>query len=261
VSLFPFLSILVCVIGILTLMIVASSLGDMGKKPDPALVEQTNRYKELRQQIAADQKEIAGLQTKLEGSEIGEARVQAIQKDYEQLRALVESQSALQERVARTAELAQLRDSLKIRQEQLLQEQKAREQLAIDLDKEIEAKGKPPEATVAIRPVGSGRDMIPFFVECADAGIVLYEGETPKRIRTADIGVDPDFLALLEKVGENEKGILIFLMRDNGLGTFNAAKGVADQRGVRTGKLPVIGQGNIDLTSVQKRQRRPRERQ
>ncbi len=111
-----------------------------------------------------------------------------------------------------------------------------------------------------IRPAGTGRDMVAFFVECADSGIVLFEGDEPKRIRTADIGVDPDYQALLQKVSTTDKGIIIFLMRENGLGTFYAAKGVADERGIRTGKLPVIGQGNIDLTAVQKKQRRQRER-
>jgi hypothetical protein len=102
--------------------------------------------------------------------------------------------------------------------------------------------------------------MVASFVECADSGIVLFEGNEPKRVRTADIGVDPDYQSLLQNVSENPKGIIIFLLRENGLGTFYAAKGVADERGVRTGKLPVIGQGNIDLTAVQKKQRRQRER-
>jgi hypothetical protein len=260
VSLFPFLSILVCVIGILTLMIVASSLGDVGKTPDPALVERTKRYNELKGLLAENQRDVADLQTKMEGSELGEARITSIQREHDQLQELLRAQEGEQEKKKRSAELNQLRESLKQRLTQLEQEQKSREGMLADLEKEIEAKGRPPEATVTIRPTGSGRDMVPHFVECADSGIVLHEGTDPKRIRSADIGLDPDYLALLEKTKQTEKGIVIFLLRDNGLGSFYAAKGVADEREVRTGKLPVIGQGNIDLSAIEKRQRRNREK-
>ncbi|MBY0589063.1 hypothetical protein K2X85_17960 [bacterium] len=260
VSLFPFLSILVCVIGILTLMIVASSLGDMGKKPDAILVEQTRRFNELKAQLTQNQKAVEDLHEKLQGSELGQARIDSVQKELDRLQEIAKTKLIEQEKFSKSAELAQLRDSLKARLEQLNQEQKNRETVTAELEKEIEAKGRPPEATVSIRATGSGRDMVPVFVECSDAGIVLHEGTELKRIRSADIGIDPDFLAMLDKTSKQEKGILIFLLRDNGLATFYAAKGVADERGVRTGRIPVVGQGNIDLSAVMKKQRRQRER-
>ncbi len=144
VSLFPFLSILVCVIGILTLMIVASSLGDIGKKPDPILVERTNRYQELQKQIAQSKTDVAELEKRLQGSELGEARISAVQKEYDRVQELMKQQEGAKEALKRTAELAQLRDSLKARLQQLEEEQKTRTSLAAELDKEIEAKGRPP---------------------------------------------------------------------------------------------------------------------
>ena len=44
------------------------------------------------------------------------------------------------------------------------------------------------------------------------------------------------------------KGIVIFLVREDALDTYFAAYNIARGRYARAGKLPVIGQGQIDLS-------------
>ena len=47
--------------------------------------------------------------------------------------------------------------------------------------------------------------------------------------------------------GKNDS--IVFLVRSDGLGTFRTLKGMCDKRNIRNGKLPVVGQGRIDLSA------------
>jgi hypothetical protein len=129
-------------------------------------------------------------------------------------------------------------------QEELESQQDRKQELLAKL----EEKDKPQEANVVIRPGGSGVDLDPTFVECAASGVVVYEGDEPWRVRRADLKSDKDFLALLDRVAAEPKATVIFLVRDDGLGTYYAARSLARSHYARNGKLPVIGHGKIDLS-------------
>ena len=103
-----------------------------------------------------------------------------------------------------------------------------------------------------IQPGGSGVDLKPTFVECAASGIVVYEGETPRRVLRADLGSDEGFLALLDRVAADSKATVIFLVHDDALSTYYAARSLARSHFARNGKLPVIGHGKIDLSMFDK---------
>jgi hypothetical protein len=127
------------------------------------------------------------------------------------------------------------------------------EALIEELAAELKQRGGPVrEAEVIIKPTGSGTDLEPTFVECTAAGIVLLEADPPKRIRRADLAADEDFVRLLDNVAGRPKATVIFLVRDDGLPTYFSASGVARAHYARNGKLPVIGQGNIDLSMFKK---------
>ena len=55
-------------------------------------------------------------------------------------------------------------------------------------------------------------------------------------------------MKLLDRVADNDKATIIFLVRDDGLATYELASRIARSRYARNGKLPVIGQGRIDLS-------------
>ncbi|MFO0905096.1 MAG: hypothetical protein U0939_18970 [Pirellulales bacterium] len=270
VSLFPFLSILAAVIGILVLMITAITLGQVGQDSPEATAsaeeaaaaaqaakERAAKFKSLRDQTKADAAVVADLTRRLQDAgeqnydaqvqaqtlaqlqqeinDLQAARDKAIEANQQRAQQLSTAQTQLQ---ALTAELKQLDDRLKPLLEQLEQ---LRKQVA-------ERKSPPPEAQVQVRPSGTGGKLRPYFVECAGASIVLHDRSEPLRIPTAQAGSHPEFLALLDRVQSTPDSTVVFLIRPDGVGTYRTAKAVARGRSVTNGKLAIGSQGKLDLT-------------
>jgi DNA-binding NtrC family response regulator len=96
-------------------------------------------------------------------------------------------------------------------------------------------------------PGGSGLGFEPVFVECAAGSIVLHTTKEPQRIRRADLATEKAFISLLDQVAESQKKSVIFLVRDDGLSTYRTVRDLATAHEARHGKLPVIGQGRLNL--------------
>jgi hypothetical protein len=273
VSLFPFLSIIACVIGVLTLLISTLSLAQMGTE-DVASLEQ---YEKIKQELEELQAEIERLK-----GQLGEEALQRANAMDERQRALAAARERLDQLLKQIIALRQLlaeleqqtkktesgapkdatdatvmRDelaTLKSRMEQLEEDLTGQKEQLAQLEKELEKRNKPPEeAEVSVLPSGSGLGFEPLFVECAGGSVVIHQGDQPQRIRAADLGQDEDFLRLLAMVAASEKKSIVFLLRDNGLGTYRTAGGLADMHEARHGKLPVIGQGRLDLSYFTKK--------
>ena len=252
VSLFPFLSILACVIGTLTLMITALALGQMD---NPALAS-LDQLDSAQRRSKADAQAIEELERQLaearEDSGLSEQELAAKRAELEQLR--TEQAELMAERTKRLAE--PLPPPVKV-DEETLQEQvdELKEQLANQsetqqkLQDELAKRTDPPdEAVVSVRPTGSGSNLQPTFVECTTDSIVMHEGETPHRVRRGKLGADAKFVALLKRVAEADDQTVVFLVRDDAISTYTLAKRVAASHYARNGKIPVIGQGRIDLS-------------
>jgi uncharacterized protein YhaN len=274
VSLFPFLSILACVIGILVLMITAITLGQIGKEnagpsadaeaaqqAAQAALARAERYKVLRAQVMTDAAAVRDLELRVRQMEDA-ARDQATQ-----------AANIAQAR----AELASLEAALKTRREdaaKLHSEREMKTQLLTRLEPEnsaLEAKLKllreqleklraalaersapPQEAQVTIQPSGSGSDQQAEFVECAATSIVLHDRQEPLRIPTEKITGQAEYLALLDRVKRTPKGTVIFLIRPDGVNTYHVARNVSRGRYVTNGKLAIAGQGKLDLSLFRK---------
>jgi len=255
ISLFPFLSILACVIGTLTLLITALALGQM----DTDEVASGLRLDYLKRQIKKNEDLIERLRAEI-------AKVESNADDVQ--KQLADAMVEL-ERLKRLKEIAFKKmenpeepeieiptvdtEAHKQRIAQMEEELQKQEEMKSQLLAELKERKKPPEeAEVIIQPGGSGVDLEPTFVECAASGIVVYEGEEPRRVRGAELNSDEGFLALLDRIAAQPKATVIFLVRDDGLGTYYAARAVARSRYARNGKLPVIGHGKIDLSMFKK---------
>ena len=255
VSLFPFLSILACVIGTLTLMITALALGQMD---DTSLNDQL-RLDALKRQLEADLKLIEQLKAEI-------ARFEGHTDDL--LKRLVEAQKELRNLQRRTEELVRQRNkepepeievivvdleahkqTMAKLQEELQEMQKQQDALAAQIK---ERKRPPEEAEVMIRPGGSGVDLEPTFVECASSGIFIHEGDEPAHVRRGDLKTDATFRGLLERIAGKPKATVIFLIRDDAVGTYYDARSVALELRARNGKLPIIGHGKLDLSMFRK---------
>lgn len=256
ISLFPFLSILACVIGTLTLLITALALGQM----DTDEVASGLKFDYLKREIEKNQALIEALRKKLAEAEsnAGDVKKQLAeaQVEFERLKRLKESLFEKTDKepkpdidIPTVDEEAHKKRITQMQEELAKQEERKHELLA-----ELKERKKPPEeANVIIKPGGSGLDLEPTFVECAASGIVVYEGAEPWRCRRADLVADEEFLALLDRVAAQPKATVIFLVRDDGLGTYYAARSLARSHYARNGKLPVIGHGKIDLSVFEKK--------
>jgi len=250
VSLFPFLSIIACVIGVLTMMISTLALAQMDTK-DVAVIE---AHENATRELNAAAEEIAKLKELLD---------EKLGPDAADVR---ENLSANEK------ELAQLAQELKKVREQLEQQKKVKvviptidpgqretvadmqtqmkeltEELAV-LEKELPERKERSQSKTTILPSGSGVNFTPHFVECAAGSLVMHTMNPPKRIRAANMVNDADFIKLLERVANGANDSVVFLVRSKALGTYRAAQKLCNDREIRNGKLPVVGAGKIDLS-------------
>ena len=128
-----------------------------------------------------------------------------------------------------------------------------KEQLA-QLEKDLDERKLPPEESeVSVLPGGSGIGFEPVFVECSAKSVVLHTSDDPEHIAIGGLEGNESFVKLLAHVAASPKRTLVFLIRDNGLGTYYNARDLENWSEVRNGKLPVIGQGRLDLTYFTKK--------
>lgn len=259
ISLFPFLSIIACVIGVLTLMISTLALSQM----DNDVVASAEKHEQVKQQIEKVRADIAKIKQRIEQETSAADRAvsdqqQAMQSSREELERL---QQQLADALKQQQQLAEIKiviptvpeDQRETIEDMNSQLQQLTEKLA-QLEKEISERKLPPkESEVSILPSGSGQDFNPYFVECAAGAIVLHTALKPEQIRAAEMATNESFRKVLEKAANDAKGTVLFLVRSDGLGTYHAARRLADAAEVRNGKLPVVGKGRIDLSRFVKK--------
>lgn len=256
ISLFPFMSILACIIGILTLMIsVATALKsqDTGGRTKQEL-ERAQAFQKLEAAAKVTQEELEALQKAHAAADAGTKRLEEMQDRIAVLRRQMEGPEAKDPAAASRNLQKQLEDLLA----QLAQFSKDRPALeakvrllTAELEKrKLDAGAKPPPVVVQPGGTGSaaGRAKL-FFVECTAEGLVIHTEGRQSRVTTAAIGADAEFNRFLSTVKKTPDALLIFLMREDGHPAWTRGAGLAESRfDIKTGKLPVPGKGEIDLT-------------
>ena len=201
ISLFPFLSILACVIGILTLMITAIVIAQIDpevvdEKQDLALEED----EEFQKKIAAQEQELDKLRNEIR-----------LMKENPKKSIDPKRKDQLKKEIAAVVKETEKRKSEK-KQSQTIQGQvvKVKDDLA-KLMKDLEEAEeewelmKDPEkfATMVVKQSGSGAggDLEPTFIECHEKGIRVYE-ENGKHyeVPTAQISGHAKLKTLIQKV-------------------------------------------------------------
>lgn len=250
VSLFPFLSIIACVIGVLTMMISTLALAQMDTK-DVALIDE---YESTASRLQEAEAEVARLQKIIDdriGPDAATLREDLRRSERELaelLKELEEVQKQLEEQKKVKIVIPQLDPAQRESVASMAEELKTLEEELAQLEKELAERQEASQSRTSILPSGSGVSFTPHFVECAEGSIVMHHVDPPKRIRAANMVNDTDFIALLEKVANGANDSVVFLIRSDGLATYYAARQLCTERGIRNGKLPVIGSGRIDLS-------------
>jgi hypothetical protein len=258
VSLFPFLSVLACLIGILTLMIsvtiAVKSLETAGRDKDELARAKENQALLARQRNL--QKELAALKTTVKTHHAAAVELQELEDRRIVLRRKLDEQSALLKPPAPTDKaLQKLVETVVDTIEALRKERPTLEKTLADLKAELERRKIKPDREpppILVRPGGTGSANIALvsFVECDSSGIVIHRRNGPRtNVSLAAIGTDPAFNKFLEEAKGQRGSMILFLLRDTGNPAYVRAAGWAEhQFQLRTGKLPLPGKGEVDLS-------------
>jgi len=256
VTLFPFLSILACVIGTLILMISSLALSQMHTPPDEKEIERAQEFVALEKEKADLLVRRESLSKTIQDTGDLAAKLKRARSEIERLLEL-DRKRQLSDR--RSADEASTLAAEKERLETLLKDLLAER---AELDKQIpplkaelaKRKDVPDEAVVQVAPGGSGKmgDLRPAFVEATATGLVLHDGSKPVTVPKSSVKSHKGYLALLARVAKDPKTILIFLIREDGVGSYHLGRSVAASKGARNGMLPLVGQGNLDLSLFNK---------
>lgn len=262
VSLFPFLSILACLIGALIMIIVvlcvAQTQQSDGRTKEE--LEQARQYQELLV-TKKDQTEVQ-VDLKEKMAQLEKVRTETTEKEQRlaKLRKLLATSADIKKN---NQELSQ---NLIKELDNLLLEIDGLTKQDVELKKEIEtllaelkARQTPMEKVVppvVVQPSGSGlaQGTKLYFVEATGGKLTIYWDQKQKTVVSATdevIAADVAFNHLLKEVVKVPQSKIIFLLRDDGMGAFNKAAGWAqatyNYRVDQVGKLLLPGRGEVDL--------------
>jgi hypothetical protein len=249
VSLFPFLSILACVIGTLILLITSVALSQMGSDPEEELVERVEQYRELEQkQKQMDER----LETMLPKVHELEQYKEALKKLREQLEKLKKMQQADDADKLALQKLLEEQDRLEEALKKQLSEKEKLEAMLNELLAELERRRRVLDApTVTVLPPkrsgGRRSRPDPVFVEANDQGIVLDPAGKREVVPRGKLATDAQFKQLVDQVAAGEQ-VLVILIRENGVASYQTADRFARTNGAHVAKLPLLGEGMLDLS-------------
>jgi len=251
VSLFPFLSVLACVIGALTLILASMAvshvggralegvrLGDRIDRAQAALVEARHELAALEERldtVEARDAEHEQLEERLEGAGL------AAEITLEELERLVDERRKASE----AAELRARRDRLQAKLRTL---EKQTQGLRADVD--VRA-AKRRDLTMRIAPAGVGPAYRPYFAECTAGYVEVHttRSDFTYRIPTEDLARGLDYQRFLRRIRILRDTRLVFLIRPDGVRTFEEAARAAERENVEFAKLPLPGDGELDFSA------------
>jgi len=255
VSLFPFLSILACLIGLLTLMIkILSDLQSVERGQNQEEIAVALDHQRLQRQIKQQQEQQAAIRKKLEQKGATVVALQDLEDRRTVLRKELEadrkedaenSDATLQRRIenliAQIAALIKERPPLDAKIAELTKELE---------DRKLDPNAEPPPVIVQPRGLGERGSSNLYFIECnADSVVIRQQDGERTSVSSATITTDPALNQFFNEVKSDRRAMILFLIRTDGNGTYQRAAGWAEhQFGLQTGKLPIPNKGAIDLS-------------
>ena len=237
-SLFPFLSILACVIGALALLITTQAVGQIATESIDV-----DRYEALEVKIAEDRQRLAGLQALLEDVEALGRDVDAESKE----RARYEDE--LGDDAVAAAPLRSQLAQVGERNSTLQRELALLERGARDRSSELEARKKAADAPLRVRPSGSGHGLTPSFVEARREGLRIYTRSGLIDVPAHRISTSAEYRNFVRGVGQRGGGTLLYLIRPGGVPVYDIARKSLHGASFRSAVVPIPGDGPLDLSA------------
>ncbi len=252
-SLFPFLSILVCLIGVLTLMIVGVSIAQMNTPDIDELLKNQEKLEEVKKELTELEKKKLQLQELIKMAQgIKEQLNDALKKlrDLEEMKKAAEQQEKLAaQAIELLAEIQRLEKQIK----QLTKELQEIQKKIAKLEEELKKRQEIPVPEVQIQPSGSedlrNGKIRPTFVETTKEGVRIHTPEGQTFVTNRDLrNEDKAYMQLVKESDERKDRMIIFLIRSDAIKTFDTAKALADKNHAYNSRLPIVGQGRVDLS-------------
>lgn len=251
------MSILACLIGILTLMISVSMQANELNREDRTQEEMDRalRNRAIEGQFADIRREIDAIDKMVAGQK---SSALEMQKLMDRERTLLQQLNKLDEDLKKYASADELRKKAKELKGDVITLERNQPSLAgkvAELKKLIAERKKPSAVnnSVVVKPggTGSGSARNAYFVECSSKGITLIaKGKKPVSVPMDAISNHSGFGAFLKQVQGKKDSMVIFLIRRSGNEAYLWAANRAEELGdIRTGKLPIPKDGPIDLSS------------
>ena len=223
VTLFPFLSILACVIGVLVLGISCTILMQLSGIDIDRLENEIDRLKGEIIQLTNDLPD-------------------DIQSD--------EDLDTMRHEIRRYANAGQANEEKDDLQESIDQQQAIYERLrhqyeAVADEHEVLEEELNRPATIVSG--GSATDLVPFFIECE--GDTIFIHNLKKRVNVSDLeSTDGPYEDILETVKATDRGSIVFLVRPDAIKTYDNASSIARSKSASYGSLPLPEGITLDLT-------------
>ncbi len=246
VSLFPFLSVLACVIGTLTLLLAAVAVGAMGKR-SLEKVHLLERMRSVEMFLAGGRAHLIELEAQLVEQE---ERTQEEEELGRRLYGLGLSRDISLQELDALLELKKEVLELESSSRQLEEEEKSLQSAESARQSELQTRAAERLRTpIVIDPTGLGKDWRPFLVECTKDYLELYRtrGDWSIRIPADQLARNADYRKYLKRVRAIHDSLLIFLIRPGGVAVFMEAEAIAYRHQVRNAKLPLPGDGELDF--------------
>ncbi|MFG0250902.1 MAG: coiled-coil domain-containing protein [Phycisphaeraceae bacterium JB051] len=252
-SLFPFLSILVCLIGVLTLMIVGVSIAQMNTPDIDELLKNQEELEEVKKELTELEKKKLELQ---EFIKMAQGIKNQLNDALKKLRDLEEMKKAAQQQEKLAAEAVELLAEIQRLEKQIKQLTKELEEIQkkiAKLEEELKKRLEKPVPEVQIQPSGSedlrNGKIRPTFVETTKEGVRIHTPQGQTFVTSRDMrNEDKAYMQLVKESDERKDRMIIFLIRSDAIRTFDTAKALADKNHAYNSRLPIVGQGRVDLS-------------
>ena len=257
ISLFPFLSILACVIGILVLIlctVVISQIDPEGveevKKQNEENLERKKRLDELEIARLELEKKLKEAENRLKKKVDFSADLKKTQQTLAQLKKEIDSKQS------KSSEVSKLSKELVIKLKQkdtLLASLAEKEKLHKALMEAIQKEKERVHSKLKLESTGSGflANFNPIYVDCTLKGITVMTDDKPLEIPRGAISKHKAWISLLKKTAKSQKGIFVFLVRPNyeAVSNYWYTKSICEKNGAKTSKIPLNSKLPLTLSN------------
>lgn len=259
------MSILACLIGALVMIIVVLVVAQTEKMEGrtPEEIQMAQEVLNIKKELEKREEEKKVLEEKLAELKKLQEEIEDRKVRFAKLRKLLDSSKEVQQQNMEISQQLQKElDDLLLELDGLKRQQdESKKEIALlmaELEKRKVPKDKKPPP-VQVQPSGSGmgEETKVYFVEASGGSLKLLKpwGDEDYRLSSqAEVVVgDHAYNHFLLELQKDKNSLILFLIRDDGYGAFNNGAGRAESDyGIRVGKLPIPGRGELQLDLFEK---------